>query len=176
MDKFLEKIPEFVEQGLGIDVGSLGIQLIATFILFAVVFKFLWKPMTNLLEERREIISNDLEEAKNANANAHQIKLELEERLNEAKNEAKNIIEASRERGESEKSRIVAEAEQEAANNLSKAADEISLEYQKARGNIKNEIVEVAFQVAEKIIEKEIDSSKHEVVVEDFLREVEKDA
>lgn len=176
MDKFLEKIPEFVEQGLGIDVGSIGIQLIATIILFAVVLKFLWKPMTDLLEERKEIISNDLEEAKNANTNAQKIKVDLEEKLAEAKNEAKNIIEASRVRGENEKTRIVAEAEQEASNRLSKATEDISLEYQKARDNIANEIVEVAFQVAEKIIDKEIDSSKHEEVVTGFLKEVEKDA
>ncbi|XMB86725.1 F0F1 ATP synthase subunit B [Mycoplasmatota bacterium WC44] len=176
MDNFLDKITEFVESGLQIDLGQIGIQLIATFILFAVVFYFLWKPMTNLLEERKEIISNDLEEAKNANANAHQIKEQLEEKLAEAKNEARSIIEASRERGENEKSRIVSEAEQEASNRLIKATEDIDLEYQKARDNIAGEIVEVAFQVAEKIIEKEIDSTKHEEVVKGFLKEVEKDA
>ncbi len=176
MDKFLETIPRLVEDGLAIDPGQIGMQLLATFILFAVVFKFLWKPITNLLEERREIISNDLEEAKNANSNAHQIKVELEEKLAEAKNEAKNIVEASRGRGESERTRIVVEAEQEAANRLSRALEDIDVEYQKARDNISNEIVTVAFQVAEKIIEKEIDSSKHDDVVKGFMKEVEKNA
>jgi F-type H+-transporting ATPase subunit b len=169
MEDFLKLIPRLVEDGLAIDTGQILIQLLATLILFIVVFRFLWKPITTLLEERREIISTDLEDAKKVNEDAYKIKEELEEKLLEAKTEAKFIIEASRERGENEKVRILDDAEKEAIARLKKAEDEILREVSVARQNLKQEIVDVAFEVAEKIVEKEVDSSVHAKTVEDVL-------
>ncbi len=172
MDAVSEAIDTFVKQGMGIDPSQMLTTLIATSVLFLVVFRFLWKPMTKLLEDRREIIKNDLDEAKEANQNALDIKEQLEQKLLEARIEAKNMIEASKSRGEQERVRIVKDAKLEAETRLSRAQDDISLEYQKARDSIKDEIVDVAFKVAEKIIEEEIDTKKHEKIVNKFLNEV----
>ncbi len=169
MEDFLKLIPIFVEQGLGIDLGSILVQLIATAVLFFVVYKFLWKPVTTLLEERREIINNDLNDAKKVNEDAHKIKEELEEKMQDAKTEAKFIIETSRERGENERVRIVEDAEKEAIARMKKAEDEILREVSVARQNLKQEIVDVAFEVAEKIVEKEVDSKVHNKTVESVL-------
>jgi len=174
MENFLKQIPGFVEDGLSIDLGTIGLQLIVTLVLFTVVFIFLWKPLTRLLEQRREIITNDLDEAKEANAEAHKIKEQFEARLLEAKTEAKEIIESSKERGEEERTRIISNAEKEAVAKLQKAGEDIAQEYQKARENIKEEIIDVAFEVAEKIIEKEIDPATHKAAVKDFIKEVDK--
>lgn len=169
MEDFLKLIPQLVEDGLAIDTGQILIQLAATTILFIVVFRFLWKPITTLLEERREIINNDLEEAKKVNEEAYKIKEELDAKMQEAKNEAKFIIETSRERGENERVRIVEDAEKEAVARIKKAEDEIMREVTVARQNLKQEIVDVAFEVAEKIVEKEVDQKVHNKTVESVL-------
>lgn len=169
MEEFLKLIPRLVEDGLAIDTGQILIQLLATAILFAIVFYFLWKPLTTLLEDRREIISNDLEEAKKVNEDAYKIKEELEEKMLEAKTEAKNIIEASRDRGEQERVRILENTEIEAVARFKKAEDEISREVSLARQTLKQEIVEVAFEVAEKIVEKEVNASGHAKTIDDVL-------
>ena len=80
MDAVSEAIDKFVMQGMEIDPSQMLVQLIATLVLFLVVFRFLWKPMTKLLEDRREIIKNDLDEAKEANQNALDIKEQLEQK------------------------------------------------------------------------------------------------
>lgn len=169
MEEFLKQIPQLVEDGLAIDTGQLLIQLIATAILFAVVFKFLWKPITELLEQRHQMVQSEIDEAKKVNEDAHKTKEELEAKLLDAKTEAKNIIENSRVRGENEKQRIVDDAEKQATSILRKADEEIEREVTLARQQLKEEIVEVAYQMAEKIVEKEVDPSVHEKTVKDVL-------
>lgn len=169
MEEFLKQIPSLVEDGLGIDTGMILIQLIATAILFFAVYKVLWKPITNLLEERREMIDSEIEDARKVNEDAQKIKEELEENLLSAKTEAKSIIDASRVRGENERVRIIEDAEHEAVSLVRKAEEEIEREIAVARQNLKEEIVDVAYQMAEKIVEKEVDKKAHNKVVEDVL-------
>jgi F-type H+-transporting ATPase subunit b len=170
MQEFLRQVPQWVETGLGIDTGKVLVQFISIAILFFFVYRFFWKPITNLLEERHQLVSTDLDEAKRANEDAHKIKEELKEQLLEAKTEAKNIIEASRERGENERTRIVEDAEYEAKSILRKAEDEIEREVAVARQNLKEEIVEVAYQMAEKIVEKEVDKAANDKTVKEVLK------
>ncbi len=176
MDEFLKKIPVFIEDGLGIDIGQIGIQLLATLILFGFIWKFLWKPVTELLEQRQELVVNDLEGAKKANEDANAIKEQLESKLASARDEAKNILAASKVRAEVEKSDILKDANLEAVEKLNKAKADIELEIEKAKKDLKDEIVNVAFKVAEKIIDEEVDKDKHESVINQFISEVDQDA
>lgn len=169
MDAFIQSIGDLVEQGLGIDPGSILLNMIAFGILLFVIYRKVWQPLTDLLDERNKIITNDIEEAKQANLDASLIRDDMHLKLEAAKTEAKEIIEASRERGEVEKSKIISDAEVEAKAKLKKAEEDFEQEVQKVRENIKKEIVDVAFEVAEKIIEREVDSSSHTKTVDEFL-------
>lgn len=90
-----DKIKELVQEALGplarnfriegADVRDIIIQLAATLILFLVVRIFLWKPITNILEKRRETMDKSLEEANQAKENAKQIEAELSLELSNAK-------------------------------------------------------------------------------------------
>ena len=73
----------------GIDFG---IQIGATIILFIVVAIFFWKPITKILEQRREVIDKELTDAQKAKDNAIEIEAELNKQLKEAKEKVKEMI------------------------------------------------------------------------------------
>ena len=168
----LEQISEFVEKALSIDLGHLLIQLCSTLILFIVVRIFLWKPLTNILEQRRELAMKEIEDAKKKNEDAAVYLEESKKEVTKAKKRAKEIVDNAVISAKLEKTEIVENAKAEAKRRLDNVDEEIKLEISKQQEQLKNEIVEIAFLAAEKIVKREIDKAEHLSAVEDFLDEV----
>lgn len=172
MQEIFDKVSELVETGLGIDPQFVLIQLVATLILFLVVLKFVWKPLTALIETRQEIVKNELEEAKKANERAAQIQSELTVEYEQAKKEIKALIEQSIKEGKQEKESIIKDAKIEAQRRLANVEEEIETEIRAAQKEIKQSIVDVAFEAAEKIVKREIDKDAHEDIISDLIEGV----
>lgn len=167
-----DKISEFVEKGLGISLTDFLIQLTATLILFLAVKYFLWKPITNLLEQRRAIAMKELEDAldknKQSDINLEQAQKELEK----ARLRAKELVDKATIMAKLEKSAIIEDAKKEAKRRIDNVNQEIELEINKQKSALRKEIVDIAFLAAEKIVKREVSRDEHLSVVEDFLTEV----
>ena len=116
-------------------------QIINTVILFLVLKKVLFKPVLNIIEQRENMIQDDLA------AGA------------KAKNEQKS-------------NQIIADAQAEASSLKSKATKEIAQEKEQAIAEIRNDISDIAILAASKVLEEDIDKSKHEDLIEKFIKEV----
>ncbi|MDE6655896.1 MAG: ATP synthase F0 subunit B, partial [Anaeroplasmataceae bacterium] len=101
MNEILDKIAEAVNSCLGplkdlkvtgSDIRDLLIQLCATILLFVVIRVFLWKPITHILETRRQAIDQALEDAKASKENAKAIETELADELAKAKASVQEIL------------------------------------------------------------------------------------
>lgn len=180
MDEILEKIAEAVNSCLGPlanlkitggDVRDLLIQLCATILLFIVVRIFLWKPLTNILEKRREAMDEALQQAQTSRDNAKALEEELSLKLTEAKDEIKGLLIQAEKEGNLRKEQIVAEAKDEARRRLANLEEELEQEKNSMQKEIRQEIIEIAFAAAEKIVAKEIDQDKYLDVVDEILKE-----
>lgn len=177
----LESIVSTVEQALGplakgfqiggSDVRDILIQLIATIILFLVVRFFLWKPITNILEKRRETIDKSLEEANTSKENAKQIEAELATELSLAKAQVKELLDKAEKDGNLRRETIINDAKEEARRRLNNLELELEQEKKKMEKEIRQEIVDIAFAAAEKIVAKEINHDKYLDIVDDILKE-----
>jgi F-type H+-transporting ATPase subunit b len=174
ISEFTSTIGELLEQSLGIDTGQILLQWIATFILFAVVFRFLWKPLTTLLEDRQAIVEGDLLRAQELSSNAEKIKSEIDVQLTQARQDAKAMLEAARVRSLSEREQLIADTEAELARLRAKADAELGQDVEKAREELKGEVVEIAFLVAEKILQQQVDRNQ-EVDLKSVLKQVNHD-
>lgn len=179
MDEILNKIAEMVNKGLGPltdmkitggDVRDLLIQLGATILLFVIVRIFLWKPITNILEKRREAMDQALEETQEARDNAKALENELAVQLAEAKNNVKDILAKAEQDGHLRREQIILEAKEEAKRRLNNLELELEQEKNNMEKEIRQEIINVAFAAAEKIVAKEIDQDKYMDVVEEILK------
>lgn len=170
MDEILADIAEFVKGCLG-PLGNDGnfkswlrdfsIQLIATLLLFLAVRYFLWKPITEFLEARRNKMDNELIETEQAKANALKLEAELKAKYDAAKGEIALLLKQAEAEGNLRKEEIISEAKKEAARRLELAQEEIAREISQQEQDIKNQITSIAFLAAEKIIGKEIDQEKY---------------
>ncbi len=146
--------------------------LSATFIMFLILRKLLYKPVSAMLEKRKENIRSNIESAKKENEEAMALKLDYENRILEAKEEAQKIIESGRTRGEEVRKDIIAEARKEAEDIKQRGMREAQQEKERALIDVKNEAGDMAILIASKILERNVDISSQEDLIDKFLNEM----
>ncbi|WIV12181.1 F0F1 ATP synthase subunit B [Proteiniborus sp. MB09-C3] len=148
------------------------LQISATLVLFLILRHFLFKPVSKFLADRKERIAQELGEAKSHREEAETLKKEYESRIDEAKQEARGIVDSAKKRGEELKAEIVVSAKTEAGNVLAKAKSDIEREKEKTMAELKSEVVEIAMMAAEKVVEKSLDEKAHKEMINKFIDEV----
>ena len=180
----LEAIKSTIQQALGplANLNSLtasdfeqygidfGIQLAATIILFIIVAIFFWKPITKILEQRREAIDKELEDAKAAKENAIEIESELRKERDDAKAEIKSKLDQAEKEANLKRDMIINQAREEAKRRMENLELEFEQEKKSMEADIRKEIVDIAFKAAEKIVAKEINQEKYLDVVDEILK------
>ncbi len=154
----------------GSDVRDILIQLIATILLFVVIRFFFWKPITKILESRRDAIDKALDDANKSKENARQIEAELQEELSKAKIQVKELLDKAERDGNLRREAIINDAKEEARRRLENLEVELEQEKKNMEKDIKKQIVDIAFLAAEKIVAKEINQDKYLDVVDDILK------
>ncbi len=176
IEETLAKVGEFVNNCLaflGMDFGAITksdwlawlseflMQIVATAILFILVRIFLWKPITNMLEGRKQKIDEELNSAREANMQAQALKEDLEKQLADAQNEVRTIIQSAEMDGAAIKEQIISDAKEEAKRRLDASKEDVEREIKNKQQEIKNTIVTIAFDAASKIVEHEVDKEKY---------------
>ena len=133
---------------------------------------FLYKPVCNMLDSRREEVINNLNSAEEAKLEAQKLKDEYAAQIQNARAEAQDIINQAAKIGEQTKADIVSEAREEASRLTAKAQAEIAREKTEALNEIRNEIADLAVLAASKVVGKTIDVADHQNMVNDFVKEV----
>ena len=176
-----QKIKELVEKTLGPlannfeiggnDVRDILIQLVSTIILFIIIRVFLWKPITNILENRRNIIDKELSDAKEAKEHAIEMEGNLHKELADARANVKALLDKAEKDGNERRESIISSAKEEAKRRLENLEVELNQERKRMEMEIKQEIVDIAFIAAEKIVSKEIERDKYLEVIDSILQE-----
>ena len=133
---------------------------------------FLYKPVCNMLDSRREEVINNLNSAEEAKLEAQKLKDEYAAQIQNARTEAQDIINQAAKIGEQTKADIVTEAREEASRLTAKAQAEIAREKTEALNEIRNEIADLAVLAASKVVGKTIDVADHQNMVNNFVKEV----
>lgn len=146
-------------------------NVVNVLIFFGIIKFFFWKPITNIMEKRQELINADLKDAKEKNKEAEQLKKEYESALADAKEEAAGIVEEARKRSLEEREVAVKQTQEETAKMMEQAKNTIELERSKALQEVQTEIAGIAMVAAQKVIEKNIDNEMNQQYLDDFLNE-----
>ena len=133
-----------------------------TFLVFIwAVMKFVWPPLTQAMEERRQKIAEGLAHSEQAEQALDRAQAEAEGILRDARRKAGEIIEQGSSRG----NQIVEEARQSAVaerdRQVAAAEAEIRLATNQAREALRERLAELAVAGAGRVIEKEIDADAH---------------
>ena len=154
------------------NVTTIIIQLLSTGVLLFVFKKYLWAPVQNYFAKRAEFIEGTVNEAKDMNEKARKLMEESEEQARQAAVQYREIVNLAKEDALKTKATIQEQANQEYKAKLDQARREIEAEKVQAKAAMKQEIVEVAIDVASKVMNKEMDTKTNKALVEDFVEEV----
>ena len=141
-------------------------------ILYLLMKKFLFGPITEIMENRKKAIEDSFETAKSRNEEAEHLKMQYEEALSHAKAEAEEIVKEARARANDVYNRTVKAAEQEAVKVIENANKAIEMERKKTIESIESEIIGLTMAAASKVLEKNMNEDTNKQLVDEFLAEV----
>ncbi len=154
---------------LDINIPTFIFVVINLAVLYTVMKKLLFKPVTKFMEKRKISISDSIENAKKEMAEAMELKQKYNEILRNARDEAENIMNNARVKAESEYNNIVKKAAVEAKGIKASAEEEIRKEKNKILTDIKSEIAGLALLAASRVVETNMDTEKNRKLVEKFI-------
>ena len=143
------------------------------FLIFVwVLAKYAWGPILDLLDKRRDTISDDYAKAEKNLAEAEQLKGDFESKLQDIKVIEREKVQEAVNRGEQLADGIVAKANTSAAQKLEKAEQDIDIEAQKAQIELRDSVVAMAIGAAEKVINERLDDDLHRKLIQDYIDSV----
>lgn len=152
-----------------LDTWTLIFTWVNLFVLFLIVKKLFFKPMQNMLAARDAEIKEEYSKAEQARKNADELKCEYEEKMASAALRADEIVADAVSNASLRSEAIVKEAEEKAQGMVERAHKNIEAQKETAFAQMRDEVSEIACDIARKIIEKDIDPKEHEKLIDKAL-------
>lgn len=145
---------------------------IAMFFLFLIMSNLLFNPARKLLNDRKEGIANDLASARADKEEADKLRQEYESKLKGIDKEREEILSEARKKALNNATKIESEAKANAAAIIARANEEAELEKKKVADEMKQEMIQVAALMAQKVVAANIDTTIQNTLVEQTLKEM----
>lgn len=142
-------------------VMSMGNLLILT----AIVKKFLFNPVNNILNKRKNQVDNFYLDAKETLSQAENDKNIYKQKLNLASNEASEIINSAIKKADSVSKNMIEDTDRKISDLIKQTQKDIEIKKSNAILEMKDEISEMVIDLAEKIIKREITADAHNELI-----------
>lgn len=156
----------------GFNVGTMIVQLIFFIVLLALVTKFAWRPVMNMMKEREDYVASEIDEAELSRKDAEKASQEAQDYLKQMKEETQQMLEDARNAGVKQKEEILASANEEAERLKTTALADIENEKEKAVQALQDQVASISVLIASKVIEKELSAEDQESLINDYIKEV----
>ncbi len=150
---------------------NLVLTMINLVIFFLLMRHFLIKPITDIMEKRKKMIEDGIQNAGEEQAKALALKQKYEEALNGAKEESLNMIEQAKQDARQEYTRIIENADMQAGKIMKTARETIELEKEQTLKDMKTEVAGLAMDAARRIVTEQCSLNGGRGVYDEFLKE-----
>ena len=146
------------------------VQLLALVCLLVFVILFAYKPIHKFIDKRKEFLQNQVDETDRLNKEAKEFNEESAKGIKEANMKANEIIKKAEMDANLRRDAIIEEAQKESDEIREKSLKEIEAAKEKAFKELSREIVDVAIDASEKVLEREVNSEDNRNVVDNFVK------
>ncbi len=160
-------------------LGTLGINLkifIAQLVNFGVVLLVLWKwaykPVVNLLEQRQEKIAQGIKQAEEVEKRVHNLESEQKKVIAEARAEATSILEEARASADERKGKLLSKAKEEVQSVVQKGKAQLAAEKDQMIRDARDEIAKIAVEASRKILAESVDTKTAQKLAEGVIDEM----
>ena len=161
-----------VQQFISIAPWTIIFQILNLLLLMVLFKKYLFKPVTEILEKRQAEIEGHYQEAQQAETDAKAMKADYESKMAGARQEADSVIKTATESANAMSASIVEDARTQADQLKRRAQTEIDLERRRAFDEVKGELSGIALDIASQVIEREVNEKDHEAFINEFIKNV----
>lgn len=142
-------------------------------ILFLLMKKFLFGPVTAMLDQRAAAINADLDDAKAQKQAADVLLADHERQIGEARAEAGRIVADAKRRAEAAYEQKLAQAQEEIQRMQQQATRQIEADRRAMLAQTRREIARLSLLAASKVAQQRMDADNEFALVDDFLSEME---
>src|SRR5215216_6244698 len=154
---------------LGINFGLLIVQIIAFIIVFLTLSAWVYVPMLNMMESRKQKIAQGLEDARVAAEARADAEKEATKIIAEAQTEASKIVREATERAALAGQDVKTAAEAEAARAREAAIAEAEVERNRILGDLRSQVASLAIAAANKLVGEALDEKKQRSLLDEFF-------
>ena len=153
---------------------SLLINLLALLVTFTILYFLAYKPIKKYLKARQDTVKKNIDDAEEAKRVAQATITNRDAIIRDANEQAVNIVNKAKDDGEKKRQEIVKAAEDEAAKKLDQARESIKQEEIASREAIKKEIVDVALDISQAVLPREITEEDNKRMLNELTNQLEK--
>jgi F-type H+-transporting ATPase subunit b len=156
-------------EALGINLGLLIVQIIAFIIVFLTLNSWVYGPMLNMMETRKQKISQGLEDARkaaDARANAEKDAAKI---IAEAQAEAGKVVREATDRAAEAAKGVKSAAEAEAAKAREAAMADADVERNRILGDLRGQVAALSIAAAQKLVGDALDSKRQHALIDEFF-------
>ena len=165
----MDFVNEF-EAFIGINPFTMIFAWINLLILYLFLKKLLFKPVKDMIDSRQKEIDDMYSDAENSKTAAEEMKEEYEKKLSFANEESEEILKKAVRKAQLREEEILKEAGEKAERVLQRADEQIELEKKQAINDVKNQVSEMAIDIAAAVIERDVTRSEHEDMIDEFIK------
>lgn len=140
-------------------------------VLFVLLRIFLFKPVLNMIDKRKQTVQDTLDETNQKNLEAEKLKGQYEASLKSAREESVQIISDAKDRAQVQYNHIIDKANDDATQILHQANKAAESDRDRILRDAQSELASVALAAASKLLEKNVDEKSNTKILDTFLAE-----
>ncbi len=156
---------------LGLNLPVLVAQLVNFFLLLVLLRIFLYKPILEMLDRRKQRIQEGEQAAEQSKEQASQAETDVAKQIQEARQQSQALVAQAQEASNRIQEDARDQARQEADTLLERARNEIQLERDQAVAVLRSEFADLTVSAAEKVIGQSLDRQAHQRLIDEVLAE-----
>lgn len=157
------------ESFLGVNPWSALFTLINTLTVFFVAKKYLFGPVMKIIEDRQKEIDDMYSDAGKAKQEAEIMRSEYAGKLSDAQATSERLVKEAVARAQHREEEIIRQANANANAIMEKASADIAMEKKKAINDAKDEISGISMAIAEKVVERQLNTADQDKFINDFI-------
>lgn len=157
---------------LQVDDSMIVLTWLAFIIAFVMLYKLTWKPILAVLDKRENMIRKSLEQADAAKKQADKTQADCKAMLETAQQQAQTLLSDAQKGAQELAASIQDKAREEARSLMANADREIKVATERAIAGLRRESVDMAVQMAEKVVRQAIPDTRKQALVDELIKEI----
>jgi F-type H+-transporting ATPase subunit b len=149
--------------------GILLAQIVNFVILLLILRVIAFKPLLNVLNQRKQRIQQGLEDARLAEERLANVEKDYQAKLEEARAEGQRLVAERAQAAEQQAAAILAKANADASATIAKANEDAELERNRILADLRSQVAALSIAAANKVIGAALDEQRQRALIDEFF-------